>query len=1232
MKTATKIRWLLFVVTIGLFATSLTARWATTKLVNLYDIADDITAQLGEKELFVNDYLKETGNFNKLKALDSNATFASETITYFTAKNIYFQTFKNEQLTFWSDAIITANNLDGLKEGTSFIKYNNAWYEVIKKQDAAFFVIFFIPIKSNYPYQNQYLKDGFNNDLIIDKNIEIAQPADFPVADIKNLKGKYLFSIKKSALNPDVPYSKIEITMWALGFIILGLLINSICKYYADKGNPILASCGLIIAFAFLRYLGLKFHFPEAVYSLQIFNPTIYASNFFFPSFADLAINIIAILWIVIFIYGYKVDIFKPITNKWMGYICMVVGVIFVIIVSIFYSDVFFGLIFNSNINFKVSNLISLNFISFLGIIILMLALLAYYLMFDILIYFSRLIDISTKKKIFLLAGLFIAYNIYQIFFANYSVFFILIFSLILIVGRLTYNYSEKMVFPAVLLIALLFATLVSIKLNRFENVKELEVRKRLLLKLESADDPYSIFSFKEREQKIADDQLIKSIIKQGVYQEKLINNKFNNEYLTGDLNKFDYNIYLFNDIDSLIGTNKVVKLASYKKRVEVGALKVSEYFYRVNNTFGSQNYFAIIPVKDQSLKIGTLIIELQSKDFEQSGSFPHLFQNGKLDQRLDFLDYSYAFYENKRLLNQYGNFVYDLTNTAFVGKDQDFVILKKNGFDHIIYQPSLDKLIVITHPSNTFWRELASLSFFFIIFLLFALFIVSYKWIWKILSSYEFGFRNLKFKFIINSNKILYRTRIQIALVLAVVSSLLIIGIITFSYISIQYKEQQQDLIRSKIRVIASAFEKNVSNDFFTVDGKIGNLSYEEFSKMYSTDLNLFDNDGKLVFSTQERIFSKGLLAERMDANAFINLKMLQKSEFIQEENIDLLRFTSAYMPVKSANNGVMAYLQLPYFPNQDDYNQKIGTFLNLLINIYVLVFVAIGFFAFVVANQITSPLSLIQESISKTMIGKKNKPIEWKRNDEIGSLIKEYNSMIATLEENANKLAQSERESAWREMAKQVAHEIKNPLTPLKLGIQMLDRSWRDKDDNFDEKFRKFSKSFLEQIESLSRIASEFSNFAQMPELKLEELELLDVLNRAIQVFNQMDHIQIQCDELTLRNCVIIADKDQLLRSFNNLLKNAIEAMPDGKEGVIKVVGFKEDKTVQISITDNGNGIPEELRERIFVPNFTTKSSGTGLGLAFVKQALENMGGSISYKTEINFGTTFYITLPCV
>ena len=243
-----------------------------------------------------------------------------------------------------------------------------------------------------------------------------------------------------------------------------------------------------------------------------------------------------------------------------------------------------------------------------------------------------------------------------------------------------------------------------------------------------------------------------------------------------------------------------------------------------------------------------------------------------------------------------------------------------------------------------------------------------------------------------------------------------------------------------------------------------------------------------------------------------------------------------------------------------------------------------------------------------------------------------KNHDAMIAALEDNANKLAQSEREIAWREMANQVAHEIKNPLTPLKLGIQMLNRSWNDKDVNFDEKFQKFSNSFLEQIDSLSRIASEFSDFAKLPELKLEELNLLEVLNKATELYSQTSNVQIITDHLLLQDFKVIADKDQLLRSFNNLLKNAIESIKSGEEGIIYISGIKVQDDIEITIKDNGVGIPDHLKERIFSPNFTTKSSGTGLGLAFVKQAIKNMGGEIYFSTNINSGTTFHIVLPSI
>jgi len=284
---------------------------------------------------------------------------------------------------------------------------------------------------------------------------------------------------------------------------------------------------------------------------------------------------------------------------------------------------------------------------------------------------------------------------------------------------------------------------------------------------------------------------------------------------------------------------------------------------------------------------------------------------------------------------------------------------------------------------------------------------------------------------------------------------------------------------------------------------------------------------------------------------------------------------------------------------------------------------------FAVIIARQITAPLSFIQLNLGKIIYGKKNEPIKWQRDDEIGALVNEYNKMIAALENSAQRLAQSERESAWREMAKQVAHEIKNPLTPLKLGLQLLEKSWKDKDPKFDQKFERFSKSFVEQIESLSSIASEFSSFARMPDTHLERINIFDMLNQAVVIFVQMDNIKINFQQPEAP-FYIKADRDQLLRCFNNLLKNAIEATQQRNPGIIDINYVISKNNILLSIKDNGNGIPEQMRDKIFEPNFTTKSSGTGLGLAFVKNSIENADGRVWFETIQGVGTTFYLSLP--
>jgi signal transduction histidine kinase len=549
--------------------------------------------------------------------------------------------------------------------------------------------------------------------------------------------------------------------------------------------------------------------------------------------------------------------------------------------------------------------------------------------------------------------------------------------------------------------------------------------------------------------------------------------------------------------------------------------------------------------------------------------------------------------------------------------------------YSHLIYKPTERTLIVVSKENKPLIFSVASLTFFFVVFLVFSVLVIASRWLWMRIKILSIKNNRFSWNFKLNLGLVLYKTRIQFSMVFAVVVTLVMVGIITYLSISTEYQTQQDKTIRDKIHKIATALENTQYSKYLKNINEATQVDFDSFANAYSADLTLFDLNGVALVTTQPKIYEYGLQARRMNTQAFINLKDLQKSEYTNEEKIGLLNYKAAFMPIKNSNNETIAYLQLPYFSNESDYKEHIGSLLNVMINVYAIVFMAIGLFAVFIARQITSPLSFIQHSLGKTIYGQKNEPIQWNRNDEIGGLVKEYNKMIAALENSAQKLAQSERESAWREMAKQVAHEIKNPLTPLKLGLQLLDKSWKDKDPKFDQKFERFSKSFVEQIESLSSIASEFSAFAKMPETKLERLNIFEILGQAVTIFKEMDNIKI-INQAPDKPFFILADRDQLLRCFNNLLKNAIEATPSNKLGVIEINYLVTNKNVLLTIKDNGEGIPDGLREKIFEPNFTTKSSGTGLGLAFVKNSIENAEGKVWFETATGEGTTFYISLP--
>jgi two-component system, NtrC family, nitrogen regulation sensor histidine kinase NtrY len=331
-------------------------------------------------------------------------------------------------------------------------------------------------------------------------------------------------------------------------------------------------------------------------------------------------------------------------------------------------------------------------------------------------------------------------------------------------------------------------------------------------------------------------------------------------------------------------------------------------------------------------------------------------------------------------------------------------------------------------------------------------------------------------------------------------------------------------------------------------------------------------------------------------------------------------------YTPLYDNGNQLSGFINLPYFARQNDLVNELSGIISGLVNVYVILFVISILAGLILSGYITRPLRLIQQQIANISLGRKNEKIVWQSHDEIGRLILEYNQMLVKLEQSASLLAQSERESAWREMAKQVAHEIKNPLTPMKLNLQYLQHLMKNDPADFREKFEKASAGIIEQIDTLANIANEFSHFAKLPVMQLQTVNLVEIINTAVQVFGNRQDILIR-NRIEEPALLVRGDRDQCLRVFNNILTNAVQALEGINDPYIEIGRQKTGSYVVVLIRDNGCGISDELKPKIFTPNFTTKSTGSGLGLAMVKSIMEGFGGRIWFSSEPGLGTIFHL-----
>jgi nitrogen fixation/metabolism regulation signal transduction histidine kinase len=324
------------------------------------------------------------------------------------------------------------------------------------------------------------------------------------------------------------------------------------------------------------------------------------------------------------------------------------------------------------------------------------------------------------------------------------------------------------------------------------------------------------------------------------------------------------------------------------------------------------------------------------------------------------------------------------------------------------------------------------------------------------------------------------------------------------------------------------------------------------------------------------------------------------------------------------------MVIINIPYNPAEFNTKNEVWAFLKTLLQIFVFLFLGGGLIAYLLSSYITKSLKQIESKLKSVKIDQQNDPLEWGTKDEIGVLIEAYNSMIDKLRISTEKLSKSERQSAWREMAKQVAHEIKNPLTPMKLSVQHLERSLNPSDDDYEIKMKEFSEKMIQQIDLLSNIADAFSNYAELPKANFTTIDLISLIKSAIALFKGNDGFNIELNHTGYNQLLISGDEHQLLRVFNNLIRNSLQAFHENQKGNIKIMLQQTESIISLSIKDNGKGIPEEINDKIFDPSFTTKSQGKGLGLAIVEQIIKSHNGEISLASSDYSGACFVIKLP--
>lgn len=1141
-------------------------------------------------------------------------------------------------LAFWNNNNIYVTQDELLfPVGSYFISHQNGDFEMlvqkIQFRKKNFLLIGMIPIRWDYFIENKYLKSGFDGFPELNKQYEIASSSkSLPVL---NGKGKELFSIQLKEGKSFIGYDAVTLFLRTLAIILLFLFIHAIAEELVSTKGFAQGFGWLITVVLILRLLSYEFSFPFEFDKIPLFDPSIYASNFIHRSLGDLLINAILFFWLARF-YQHNNEgsrnYFKFIPEQ----IRFDLSNLLLTIVGLQIGNIIKSLVQDSKISFDITNIPGLSIYTLIAFIILCFLVLFFFHISQLLLKPQLEKNNSIYRQLIVTA---IAGVLYFFLFVRPQDTIINMSMLLWILAYLVLLNFRKSDLGIPLLRStffifwvMLFAMSVAAIVKYENRIVEHDQRKRIAEKLAIQTDPSG-----ENLLNIAatnfDDGFLKNNYHrlQSEYSNKFIKDSLISENFSGYLNKYDTRIYtydenyhpLFNDDSTTYASIKTILLNKAKPTMIAGLYS----YEKIPDGF---SFLYQKEIKDGNIIKGYLFVIINSKRYKSEALYPELF-NQSQDLSTDLnTNYAYAVYSNGKLINHFNN--YNFPSTLDVKRFPGFEYTYKQAgdFSELWYNSGVGKLVMVVKRSAWMLESVTLFAYLFCSFLVIIFifqggsYLLTHRFRWAILKS--------AFRFNI-------RTQIQATIIFLSVFSFIVIAIATISFFIIRYNRNNEERLSKSIQVMANEIDSRIRSqlvfdDVLTVNNMVSMDNLEkkiaEISDSHNVDINFYDTNGNLKISTQPYIYNKHLVSEKMNPYAYFELHSNNSIRYIQNEEIGSFSYLSIYVPLTDEAGTVYAYLNIPYLNSQFELTQEISGFLATLINLNAFIFLVAGGIAFFLTSRITNSFSLIGQKMQQINIGKVNEEIVWNRNDEIGILVTEYNKMVKKLESSASALAKSEREGAWREMARQVAHEIKNPLTPMKLSIQYLQKAIESGSPNIKELSQKMAVTLIEQIDQLTKIAGDFSQFANIGNTKNEKFDTNEVITSLVNLYKAYPNLQIEVGKLGAAS-IINSDKLQFNRLLTNLIKNAIEAGENQPNPVcIHINTQKEKDAVLIELTDQSGGISEEIAKHLFKPNFTTKTSGTGLGLAICKGIVEKSNGEIWFKTKLGTGTSFFIRLP--